>query len=625
MRKRYIATICCLLSLKMVAQSPQLPELQHDLARQRDSAGYISVLGKIATLYIVIDLDSCFYYALKVRDMAIRQHNARGLADADDILSSYYALKTDFDVASVYAYRALKVHEQLGDSARMAKTMGNIYLYYYNMGRAADANTYFYKAFHLAGRLPRGQDSVYGFLLINYVMRFYKDSTHADSVHWALKTARKVVSRYPRSKIIFYVDAYELNDLILKGEGRKAEAAIYQLADKAMRSGMPYVAMDMYGRLDDFPRMGYHADTAKYQEKAYQLGVQTGSIAINLYWLARLYDFYSRKNDAARVAQYSQEIMRLAGEPRYQPNAGSYDYIAFFRKEKTLQSLVRQNRIQQLILDKEEAESINRKLLIIGMLIVFILLMVLMWERYWHYQRLKQQDEALLQGYREMEHIHLTLKENEAFKNKLISLLARDFKGPLVHLTEVAARFRSGTLSKAEMTAWLKQISTTSVGILDLFDNILKWLRLQLQGYTYQPVSGTLLSLVKSATGPLEAEIAQKQLKIAYYIPEGMQVLADEELLKLVNIQLLQIAVTVAMVGSTLMIAAGENPEQVEVRILAETGKDARFVLAGLENWQDNGLALGLVISRDLMKMMHGHIITEGQGQTRLAFGYILP
>lgn len=625
MRNCYITILGCLLCWQLMAQTPQLPELQRDLLRQRDSTGYLAVLGKIAALYAVIDIDSSFAYAFKVRDMAARLHDLSGQADANDLLSWNYAIKTDFGVAGIYAYKALKIYEQLGDSARMAKTLSNIYVYYRNMGRKQDANNYFYQAFKMASRLPPDHDSVYGILLVNYVMRFYRDSTHADSVRWALQRARQVIAKYPRSKISFYVDAYSLNDLVKRGEGRKAEETLYLLADKALQSGLPYVAMDMYGRLDDFPRMGYHPDTARYQEQAYQLGVQTGSIELNLYWLARLYDYYQQQKEPARVVQYSREIMRLAAEKRYQPNAHSFDYIAFFLKEKAVSNLAHQNQYRQQVLVAELAEADNHHLLVVCLLIVLVLILALVFERYWHYQRLKQQDEALLKGYRDMSELHLALTETDAFKNKLISILARDFRGPLVHLTEVAARFQSGTLSKAEMAVWLKHISATSGQVLAVFDNILKWLRLQLSGYHYLPVRCNLLAAMQSALGPLEVQLEKKSILVKNYIPQGQTVTADEEMLKLVNIQLLQIAIAVALPGSMLEIATELIAGQMEVRIRVKTGDDARFVLSGLENWQDNELALGLVISRDLMKMMQGRIITEGQEQSYLAFGYILP
>lgn len=263
--------------------------------------------------------------------MAVRRHDANGQADANDLLSWYYALKTDFGVAGIYAYRALKIHEQLGDSARMAKTLSNIYVYYRNMGRRQDANNYFYQAFKMA------------------------------------------------------------------------------------------------------------------------------------------------------------------------------------------------------------------------------------------------------------------------------------------------------SLSKAEMASFLKHISATSGKVLEVFDNILKWLRLQLSGYRYEPVHCLLLPLMQRALGPLEAELEQKQIIVKNYISGSVAVLADEEMLKLVNIQLLQIAAAVALAGSMLEITVDQTMGQTEVFIRVKTGEDARFVLAGLENWQDNGLAPGLVISRDLMKMMKGHITSEGQEHSYLAFGYILP
>ncbi|NSL88500.1 sensor histidine kinase [Chitinophaga solisilvae] len=607
-----------------IRRTPQLPLLQAQLAQQQDSAGYVAVLGKIAALYAVISLDSCFKYSLQVRDISMRQHNAKGLADANDLISFYYALKTDFTIAGIYGYKALQLHQQLGDSARMAKTLSNIYLFYRNLGRAGDANNYFYRAFHLAARLPPEQDSVYGILLVNYVMRFYKDSTRADSVQWAIKEGRRVAEKYPFNKQIFYVEAYDADNLVRQGRGREAEEKMYYLADIALQRGMPYVAMDMYGKLDDFQRLGYFADSTRYQERAYQLGIQTGSIELNLYWVARLYDYYRKHRQPDKVVYYSNEIMRLAAQSRYQAASRDINYIGFFLKEQALQSLAMKNSVRQQLLEKAQAENKNKGLLTIGLFTVTALLLLLLLSHYWHYRRKRQQERAMEKSYDAIAATNAALVENDEFKNKLLTILANDFRAPLHHIVEVAAQLKTGMLAQSEVVTLLKQIAGASRKTLDAFDTILKWIRLQLSGFAYKAVPCLLPAAVISALEIHKADIQEKGLTVINRIPAGLEVPADEEMLRVVNVLLLQVAIITAAPGSLLIISSQKKYEKTIVNIIINAGERVGEKLLVLQQWEENTFALGLVISRDFIHKMDGTFHMEEQVEKYLIFEYCL-
>lgn len=206
---------------KVMAQAPQLPELVQELSAPADSIAYINTLGKLGMLYMMINADSGFIYAIREQEMANRWQYKNGVADAYDILSICYALRTDFNIAALYGYKALQLYKSLSDSARMAETTNNLYLYYGCMGRPADANNYFYEAFHLASRLPPSNDSIYSLLLVNYAMRFYQDSTRQDSVQWAWRKAAQISEKYPRSRIPLYIAAFAADTLVAQGREKR--------------------------------------------------------------------------------------------------------------------------------------------------------------------------------------------------------------------------------------------------------------------------------------------------------------------------------------------------------------------------------------------------------------------
>ncbi|HVI46565.1 MAG TPA: hypothetical protein VM802_16935 [Chitinophaga sp.] len=602
-----LVVLLCI-SLKVTAQSPQLPELQQELARQQDTTGYVKVLGKIGALYAMINLDSSFHYALQVMDLSERHHNQRGLADAFSLMSWYYALKTDFNIATMYAYKALQLQQAVGDSSAVVKTLSNIYLFYRNTGRPVEANNYFYRAFHMASRLPPAQDSTYGILLINYAMRFYKDSTRTDSVKWALQQCRKIMQKYPRNRILLYVRAYEANEMVKAGRGKEAEALIYSLAQEAQQRGLPYVAMDMYNRLDDFGKMGYPVDTTFYRERSYELARATGCEELNLFVLAGLYDYYTRMNQQDKVAWYSAEIMRLAGQDRYHATTQSINYIDYFLKEQSLQSLAMTNRLQQQELEKKRAEKRTGTLRTAGLTLVALLLIVLLVAYYFSYRRSRKEETVLEQSYKAIQHKNEELWENDAFKNKLITILANDFREPLHHISTVAAQLKSGELESAAVASLLKHISASSRKTLDIFDSILKWIRLQLSGFTYTPVQCELSGIIQAVLIALQPTMKERQATLINRLPASLPVLADPEMLRLVNMQLLQTAATVAEPQTLLVISAIAREHRTHISISVDAGANAADKLYTLLNWQENMPALGFVISRDFIGKMNGEL-----------------
>ena len=624
-----LATICIAVVLLCIAftvrgQSPQLPELLAELKQEPDSNRYINTLGKLGALYMMIDLDSSFAYAIREQEIATRLQDKRGMADAYDVLSFCFALRTDFSIAGIYAYRALQLHKALSDSARICKTMSNLYLYYRNLGRPADANNYFYDAFKMASRLPSSNDSVYSILLVNYAMRFYRDSTRKDSVQWALHTAENISRKYPRSRLPLYIAAYGADTLVKLGRGKEAEARINVLAETALKMGLPYVAMDMYNRLEGYSGMGYTVDTTHYRELSYELAKKAGCIELNLSTIAGLYDYYHHKNDTGKVNYYSSEIMRLATQYRYQPNRDQVNYLDYFLKEQALQRLSRSNQQQQQELEKISISKRNSQFVIAGLIVIIVLLFILLFSRYRQYRLSQEQERLLSDSYADISFKNVTLRANDEFKNKLITIIANDFREPLYYISNVAAQLRDGKDDPPAMAALMKKIADASGNTLSVFDNILKWIRLQLAGFAYHPVPCRLYHTIAVASKPMRATIDEKALMMVNLVPVDFTLQADVDMLRMVYQHLLRLCAHYAQRGSLLIISAWKNEGIAYGRIIADTGKDTTTTIKNLSDWQHDMHALSYAITGDFIDKMKGGLQVSGSEGRYLVFTVML-
>jgi signal transduction histidine kinase len=609
-----IAMLCVV--VRAGAQQPQLPGLLQELHAPRDSSHYVNTLGKLGALYMMINVDSGFVYAIREMEAAERLHNKKGIADAYDVMSFCFALRTDFNIAGIYAYRALQLHKSLQDSARICKTLSNLYLYYRNLGRSADANNYFYEAFHMATRLPPAADSMYSILLVNYAMRFYNDSTRKDSVQWAFHTARRISVKYPHSRLSLYIDAYEADTLVKQGRGKEAEAMINRLADVALKRGLLYVAMDIYNRLEYYQQMGHTIDSTHYRELSYELAKKAGCIELNLATIAGLYDDYLGRNDTPKVNYYSGEIMRLAAQHRYQQGQDMVNYIDYFLKEQALQQLARSNLLQQQELEKGKIKKRNSQFVMAGLFIIVILLFILLFSRYRQYRVSQEQERELAESYADVSMKSVALRANDEFKNKLITIIANDFRAPLYYISNVAGRLKDYDNDPDAMVALIKKIAAVAGSTLSVFDNILKWIRLQFAGFTWEPIPCNLYDTVEAVLPPTATAITEKELVVVNLVPQQFTIPADRDMLRMVHLHLLRLSVHYAQPRSLLIISAWRTEQVAYFRIIADTGSDTTAIIKQLSNWQQDMYALTYAITRDFIDKMNGGMqVSESEGK----------
>ncbi|MBO9730513.1 MAG: HAMP domain-containing histidine kinase [Chitinophaga sp.] len=624
---QWISSICLAVALlctvgKVRGQSPQLPELMQELQAQRDSNEYVLTLGKIGALYMMINLDSSFYYGSRELEIASRLHDKRGMADAYDVISFVYALRTDFNIAGIYGYRALQLHKALSDSARMCATLSHLYLYYRNMGRPVEAGNYFYEAFHMATRLPPSADSIYSVLLVNYGMRFNSDSTRKDSVQWAWRMAGQKAKKYPKGRIGLYVDAFCADTLVAQGRGKEAEKKINELADIALKKGLPYVAMDIYNRLETYEQLGYKVDIAYYRELSYELAKQAGCIELNLPTVAALFDYYEQHGNKEKVNYYSKEIMRMAGQNRYQSDGFKINYIDYFLKEQALQQLTQSVMKQQRELEARRVKKQQSQFVMIGLFIIVILLFILLFSRYGQYVASQEQERQLAGSYADISLKSVALRANDEFKNKLITIIAHDFRAPLYYISNVAGRLKDYEDDPGTMAALIKKIADVSGSTLAVFDNILKWIRLQLAGFVYKPVDCNLYDTMQAALKQANGVVAEKGLVMVNLVPEEMTLPADVDMLRTVHLHLLRLSVHYAQPGSLIIMSAWESEGVVYSRMIADTGGDAVSIVKGLSDWQQDMYAVSYAITKDFMGKMRGGLqVTESEGKFLVFLG----
>jgi len=618
------------------AQSTPMQQLQQQLTQQRDSIAYVDVLGKIGMMYHLSNADSCLWYALKVKEISERLHYTRGIADAWNLESICHALNNNFKLAVQYEYTALQMFRSLGDSVRAAQVLNNLGVYYYNYvpNDKSLAFAYLYQAMDIMRKAPPPADSQYVVMLQNYVNWFSEYPEKKDSVKWAIASARDIMKKYPGSRTIFYMDIIIADSLMNAGKGREAEAMVNALADKAISQGLIMVAINMYEHLDTYRKHNnYPSDSIFYWEKSYHIGKAAGYSDLQTATLSQLYRYYSGIHHQEKTRYYMQEMIQQAQRVQQQLLHPGISYIDYFLKTGEAATLRKKSQLQeqQLALQRQEDNYYWAAvfLLIAGVgLVSFI-----GFTKYVSLKTDKAHKAAQARTTIMLSDKRLELEANDDFKNKLITIIANDFRLPLQHIVEVSAMISSRTMGRVEMMEMIEQIAASSRNTLVVFDNILRWIKSQLSGFVYIPQPCFLHSMMMVALDGVGSAAAEKQVKIFNHLPENLTVTASREMLQFVHRHLLEAAVTASALKSSIIIVARQEDGGVYVSITLRTKPSLRgnepywFQLNEKDKSQpalQHDTRLMLIICKDFISKMEGQIWAADKPEDSLSFIYFL-
>ncbi len=616
------------------AQLKEIAALRNSLPQVTDSIEYVDMLNQLGMYYHLNNIDSCFWFATHAREIATRLAYRKGEAGALRNLGIVYSQQQNLRQAIAYELSALELYRSLGDSASVCHIMNNLSIDYEDDGDTIMERYYLNQAMAMGNRLAN--DSMYSLVLSNYILEYMQDSTRQDSVTWAYHKLQGITARYPYSREWLYAKMFEAVNLLRQGQGQQGERLINSIADTALQKGYLHLAIEAYSRIiDNFIPLGYKADSIPYMGKIFTLSQKAGYYEQMMTMLPFLYRYYAATKDVRQTAYYGQGALALANHQlALRKSRLEINYLEYFLKEQELQSLQLRNQVQQQAIEQNNLHRATRRTLI-WLLGALLLLLISFTTVYYRYYRSSRQYERRLAGMNAaISEKNCLLRANDDFKNKLISVIAHDFRDPLNNIIRVAAMLQNQTLDKEEMMRTVEQVEASSGKTLAVFDSILRWIKSQLSGFIYAPAPCNVKDMMMEALHSIEPALQEKKVAVKMEAPSHIQVAAEREMLQFVHRTLLNSAVGFSMPGGQVVVQAQEE-EAGAVKVLVKVLKVSitaamlphLFEYRGTayyQQYREHDAELALVICKDFMDKMGGHISAARQ-QEGFAFIYELP
>lgn len=620
------------ISQVLCAQHTDIIAIKNALPRITDSANYADALNRLSSLYLPRQLDSSGVYAKRAKELSERIGYNKGQCDALRGMGRYYALRPHRYLSFLFYDNALAACRAAGDSAGVAVALMNIGTFYQYQQKHVEAQSYINRALKVAWDM--GLDSLRAWVLASYYLINESDSVALPVAQKGLQQAISLAYRYHDELGILYTRLFAANEQLRAGEVKKAEENLKGVIAAADSAGLNYIAMYACLQLTGYRIWQQQPDSLQYQRQSVSYAEAGGYAGLMLPVITGLYNRYRQSGDSLRAAGYSRLALSVMMQQQEDMQAGEADYLSYAFGDEWLDSLQQQNQSQkqQLAINKAVNHFWYYQLLIIAAIAVLLVILVIYFVRAYRLSRKNTASMAALQ-----EEIRLgnnALRDSDDFKNKLISMIAHDFRTPLHNIVNITGFIDEKALTIREAANMISEVEHTAAGTLVIFEEILRWIRTQLSGFVYRPEIFRLEEMISNTVKNLQHLITGKEIRIVVDIPANTTVAADYEMLQFIHRNFLHNAIKFSPDHGLITVKATRNNGWLTVAFTDEgSGIDAAM-LPQLFSWNRNaiegeragkGAGLALIICKDFIDKMNGKINAENNADEGSTFYYQLP
>ena|SRR5690554_4113729 len=228
-----------------------------------------------------------------------------------------------------------------------------------------------------------------------------------------------------------------------------------------------------------------------------------------------------------------------------------------------------------------------------------------------------------IQAERKLKESETRLRELNATKNKLFSVIGHDLQGPLSNITGFSELIENGydSFSDEEIRHYNRIIYTLSQSVSESLINILAWARSQKNQIKLIRREISLNLIIEKCLSLLMHNLQLKNIKFENTISPDATIYADEELMTVVFRNLISNAIKFTHRGGTITLTIDLSGDQAIVGV-RDTGIGIpperlnnifkainNHTIAGTEG--ESGTGLGLAISKDFIEKNNGRIWIE--------------
>jgi signal transduction histidine kinase len=229
------------------------------------------------------------------------------------------------------------------------------------------------------------------------------------------------------------------------------------------------------------------------------------------------------------------------------------------------------------------------------------------------------------------------LRQLNATKDKFFSIIAHDLRGPIANMLSISELIsEKGQVDEDTLYSFLEMQKELTKETIQLLENLLIWAKSNTNRIDFEPVPIDLDGLIKEAVELVQIQAMNKDISISDDISKSVQIVADENMIKLIVRNLLTNAIKFTPHGgqiSILVQSGADNSAEISVKdtgigIPPDMLKNLFRIEVSSKRFGTDGEAsngLGLLLCKEFIEKHGGRFWVESEEQKGSTFSFSIP
>jgi signal transduction histidine kinase len=226
------------------------------------------------------------------------------------------------------------------------------------------------------------------------------------------------------------------------------------------------------------------------------------------------------------------------------------------------------------------------------------------------------------------------LKDLNASKDRLFSIISHDLRGPLGTMKAVVDLMKNSSMSEEDIRSFGSELGDHLHVTGDLLNNLLTWSKAQMEGVPLTHKLFALQGIVDENFQLFRAMAESRGVRLFAEIPSGAQVYGDKDIIRTVLRNLVNNAIKFTPRGGQVTIGSQRTGNSLEVFVkdtgtgISPEGIDRilrKQQFYKLDATGQMGAGLGLLLCQELIEKDGGHMTIESRLGEGSRFSMIIP
>ncbi len=576
-----------------------------------------------AAYYNTARFNDAIKYYRKTAEVLRNSNDLELLSGAYDNLGVTYSTIGIFSESLKYYLKGLDIREKNKNEAAVIGSMGNIGRVYANLGNRSKALEFTEKCLSRIENLPK-ELKISTYENAGTVFMTVKDTSKAIAV---FEKALSLIDSNSLSSEVNRIMANMAEAYLQKGNFAKAQELYNKCQANSPETNSPAVnALVLRGISRVHAHNGNYGQAIAGMKNAMDIFLSNEMIdhyALSLRDLAGMYASVRDYEQAYRtMAEFSRWNDSVITEESTRKAANlQYDFD-IQRKEDKIRMLMKD---ESLMRTRSEKQTILNIALVIGLISLIVTVAVILRSK----RHLQESKSVISKQAHE-------LSELNDYKDKVLSILSHDLRGPLGSIQSSLSLLDEKAISPDQFSEITKMLQQQMGSVNTLLDNLLKWSMANMAGKSaIQTEDLNISEIVKQNVSLLLASADEKNIKIRLDFPEKLNVKADYGNVDIIIRNLISNAVKFTRYDGEVKIVGETNGMNTTVSIIDngvginEEKLRNLFSISPSKSTSgtngERGIGLGLLICHQFAVANRGEIRVESEINKGSSFTLILP